>query len=107
MRAGCSSEREKSSKVCTKQRVSAELSFLGEVCSLEGPRESFKVIFNLTERRRPGVRFSQCSLGTRIAAFPRESFKVIFNLPGNFYFARLFLETLQKYPLKRAQNSHF
>ena len=32
----------------------------------------------------------------------RESFKVIFSLAGYFYFARLFLETLQKYPLKQA-----
>ena len=33
---------------------------------------------------------------------PRESFKVIFYLAGYFYFARLFRETLRKYPLKRA-----
>ena len=34
----------------------------------------------------------------------RESFKVVFNLAGYFDFARLFLETLQKYALKQAQN---
>ena len=38
---------------------------------------------------------------------PRESFRVIFNLSGYFHLARLFLETLQKYPLKQARNCHF
>ena len=33
-----------------------------------------------------------------IGKLPRKSFKVIFNIAGSFYFARLFLETLQKYP---------
>ena len=38
---------------------------------------------------------------------PRESFEVIFYLAGYFDFARLFLETLRKYPLKQAWDWHF
>ena len=40
-------------------------------------------------------------------SLPRESFKIIFNLAGCFDLARLFLETLQKYPLKQARNLYF
>ena len=37
---------------------------------------------------------------------PKESFEAIFYLAGYFYFARLLLETLRKYPSKQAQKWH-
>ena len=40
----------------------------------------------------------QCCEGQKVPQ-PWESFRAIFNLSGYFHFARLFLETLRKYPL--------
>ena len=53
------------------------------------------------------VHFSQPESDGKSSDVPRESFEVIFNLAGYLNSARLFLETLQRYPLKQAYNWHF
>ena len=39
--------------------------------------------------------------------FPENLFKVMFDLGGYFYLQGYFLEILQNFPLKQAQNGHF
>ena len=67
------------------------------------PKLHWPLSFSAPTSQRFKSQRLQDANATKSQTLPRESFKVIFNLAGYYYFARLFLETLQKYPLKQAQ----
>ena len=87
-------------------------SFGGFLGSFSALFRLFSGVFDPRGPRGPESPFSDFFFGVFFSDFfrsflPRESFRVIFNLSGYFHLARLFLETLQKYPLKQARNCHF
>ena len=77
--------------------------FWGENVYFRGKKLTLEIRFTLLLPRNPlfQEKWAYGAL-SGVGGHPKESFEAIFCLKNYFYFLRLFLKTLQKYPLKQA-----